>query len=94
MDRYIGLDVHMESSTFGVMGPTGRKIREQVVDTDGKVLQQFVRSIGGRRHLCFEEGTHSDWLFELLEPLTVETVVVQPALHTGSEQRNDEDDAV
>jgi len=33
MERYIGLDDHGSSCTFGVIGPSGRKLRHEVVET-------------------------------------------------------------
>ena len=34
MERYIGLDPHGTSCTFGVLGPSGRKLRHDVVETN------------------------------------------------------------
>ncbi len=76
MERYIGLDAHGASSTFGVIGPSGRKLRQDVVETNGAALVQYVRNIPGRKHLCLEEGTHSAWLYEILSPHVEEIVVV------------------
>jgi len=64
MDRYIGLDVHMQSCTMAVMGPTGRRLKEEVVSTNGRELVEAIRKVDGRRHLCIEEGTQSEWLYE------------------------------
>ena len=38
MDRYIGLDAHGTSCTFAVVGPSGRKLRSDVVETNGAAL--------------------------------------------------------
>ena len=38
MDRYIGLDVHSRTCTVAVMGPSGRRLQEQVLETNGQVL--------------------------------------------------------
>jgi len=78
MDRYIGLDAHSQTCTLAVMGTTGRRLREQVMETNGKLLVDFFKSIAGTKHLCFEEGTHSEWLYELLKPHVDEVVVIQP----------------
>lgn len=91
MDRYIGLDAHAQTCTLAIMGPTGRRLREQVLDTNGKLLVEFLKSVAGTKHLCFEEGTHSEWLYELLKPHADEIVVVQPEKH--SEQKSDSIDA-
>lgn len=83
MERYIGLDAHSQTCTAAVMGMSGKRLREQVLETNGKLLVDFVRTIAGCRHLCFEEGTHSEWLYELLKPHVDELVVVQPSRSAG-----------
>jgi len=91
MDRYIGLDAHSQTCTFAVTGPSGKRLREQVVETNGKLLVDFVKSIAGTKHLCLEEGTHSEWLYELLKPHVDEIVVVQPLRKAG--QKSDSIDS-
>lgn len=91
MERYIGLDAHGKSSTFAVIGPSGRKLRNDVVETNGAALVQYVRSIPGRKHLCLEEGTHSAWLHEILSPHVAEIVVAGITESRG--QKSDELDA-
>lgn len=83
MDRFIGLDVHGQSCTVAVMGPSGRRLGQQVVETNGKALVGQVRSIAGQRHLCMEEGAQSEWLYEVLEPHVDELVVVQALKSQG-----------
>ena len=75
MERYIGLDAHGQSCTFAVMGPSGRRIRHDVVETNGAALVWYVKALPGRKHLCREEGTHSAWLYEILSPHVEEIVV-------------------
>ncbi len=75
MERTIGLDSHGTSCTFGMIGPSGRKLRHDVVETNGKALASYLRSIPGKKHLCLEEGTRSAWLYEILSPHVEETVV-------------------
>ena len=36
MDRYIGLDAHSASCTVAVVGPSGRRLQSQVLETNGK----------------------------------------------------------
>ena len=75
MERYIGLDAHGASCTFGVIGPSGRKLRRDVVETNGAALVSYLRSIPGKKHLCLEEGAQSAWLYEILSPHVEEIVV-------------------
>jgi len=84
MDRYIGIDAHLQSCTHAVMGPSGRRLKEQVVETNGKALREFMQSIAGDKHICLEEGELSQWLYELFLPLAKEVVVVQPEKRKGS----------
>jgi transposase len=91
MDRYIGLDVHSQSCTLVVIGPSGRRIAERVIETNGRALVQAVRDVAGQRHLCMEEGAQSAWLYEILAPHVDEIVVVQPERRPGC--KNDSVDA-
>jgi transposase len=84
MDRYIGLDAHSQTCTIGVMSPTGRRLQQVVVSTNGKALVDAIKSVPGTKHLCFEEGAQSEWLYELLSPHVHEVVVTQPVRHDGT----------
>lgn len=75
MDRYVGIDVHAASCTLAVMGPSGKRLKALVVETNGRALVGAVKSLGGQVHICIEEGTQSAWLYELLSPYAVEVVV-------------------
>ena len=83
MTRYIGIDVHQHSSTAVVLNAAGKRMRTDVLETRAEVLRDFARAIGRPRHICFEEGTQSEWLYELLEPLSDEVAVVQPSKRDG-----------
>ena len=63
------------SCTFAVVGPSGRKIRHDVVETNGGALVRYVKDLPGRKHLCLEEVTQSAWLYEILSPHVEKTVV-------------------
>jgi transposase len=76
MDRYIGMDVHAMSCTVCIVGPSGRQLKSDVVETNGQALVEYLRAIPRPRHLCFEEGTQSAWLHEILSPHVDELVVV------------------
>ncbi len=91
MDRYIGLDAHSSSCTVAVIGPSGKRLQTQVLETNAKVLISFIRTIPGNRHLCLEEGTHSNWLYEVLSPHVQEIVVAGVRQNRGP--RNDKIDA-
>lgn len=75
MDRYIGLDAHSSSCTVAVIGPSGRRLQSQVLETNARALISFIKTIPKPRHLCLEEGTHAGWLHEVLAPQVQEIVV-------------------
>lgn len=83
MERYIGIDVHAESCTLAVVGATGRRLRLQVVETNGAELKQALRAIPGTKRVCLEEGTQSAWLYELMRGEADEVVVTVPAKQSG-----------
>jgi len=89
MERYIGLDVHRDSCTVGVVGPSGKRLKSFVVETNGSALVEVIRSVPSRRHICLEEGTQSAWLHELLSPHAEEVVVVVPEKRHGSSDKRD-----
>ncbi len=91
MSRFIGLDVHTQSTTAVVLSGSGRKLKEQVLETRADVLADFVRSVARPRSLCMEEGTLCAWLYEVLNPLVDELVVVQPPKKRGN--KSDSSDA-
>lgn len=84
MDRYIGVDAHLKSCTFAILGPSGKRLRELVVETNGEALHQLLTSFSGKKHICLEEGELSGWLCEVFSPLAVEVVVVQPERRQGT----------
>jgi len=75
MDRYIGLDAHTSSCTVAVIGQSGKRLHSQVVETNAKALIEVIRAVPKDRHLCLEEGSHSNWLYEVLSPHVQEIVV-------------------
>ena len=83
MDRYIGIDAHKESCTLAVMGPTGRRIQEQRLETNAKAMKEALKALSGQRHVCLEEGELSAWLYEICEPLAKRVVVIQAAKKQG-----------
>lgn len=84
MTRYIGMDVHGQSTTLVVLGPSGRKLKEQVLETRGAVLREALRALARPRYLCMEEGMFSQWLYEELCDAVDELVVSQPSRHQGT----------
>jgi transposase len=84
MQRYIGLDVHAQSCTLAVMGPSGKRLKQHVVETNAKALVEVVKTIPQHRYLCMEEGELSQWIYETLERHVDELVVTQPLPNKGN----------
>jgi transposase len=91
MERYLGLDVHAASSTLAVISKAGKRLQTAVVETNGRALVEAIRMIPGQKHLCFEEGTQSAWLYEILSPHVEEVAVAGVTKRRG--QKSDEIDA-
>ena len=75
MERYLGADVHAASVTFSVLDASGKQVRRDVVETNGKALVGYLQQLPGNLHLCLEEGEWSQWLYEILSPHVAELVV-------------------
>ena len=75
MERYIGMDVHAASCTLALISEKGRKLKDFPVETNGQALVEAIRMIPGHKHLVFEEGLQSAWLYETLNPHVDEIVV-------------------
>jgi transposase len=88
MERYIGLDAHAKSCTFAVISESGKRLKSAVVETNGRALIEFIKTVPGRTHVCLEEGTQSGWLYEILSPHVDEIIVT----HLEQENRGRKDD--
>ena len=84
MDRYIGLDVHAQTTTIVVMSAKGRRLMEKVIETHGKLLVDAITAIAGDLHVCLEEGMHAEWIHELLLHRVKRIVVMIPPDRSGS----------
>lgn len=91
MTRYIGLDAHSASCTIAVVGMSGKRIGCHVVETNAKVIVDVIKTIPRPRHLCFEEGTHSAWLYEMLSRHVDQIVVT--AVRQSHGPKDDQRDA-
>src|SRR5688500_18293875 len=92
MEKYIGLDAHATTCTFAVISQGGRRLKSDVIETNGRALVNYVKQIAGRKHLVFEEGTQSWWLHEILRPHVHEIAVTMPVRKLRS--KSDQSDAL
>ncbi len=91
MERYIGMDVHAASCTVAVISEKGRKLKDFPVETNGQALVEAIRMIPGHKHLVFEEGLQSAWLYETLSAHVDEIVVAGITVSRGP--KSDKGDA-
>jgi len=77
MERFIGLDVHAASTTCAVIDARGKRVRVDVVETNGQALIEFLKLQPGTLRLCMEEGTQALWLAEILTPHVAQLAVVR-----------------
>lgn len=92
MERFIGMDVHSASTTCGVIDARGKRVRVDVVETNGRVLIEYLKMQPGTLRLCIEEGTQSTWLAEILAPHVAQFAVVHVRESRGP--KDDERDAL
>jgi transposase len=91
MDHFIGLDGHKNSCTFVVLNEKGKVKRKAVLPTEEKPLVEFLKTVQGRRHLCIEEGTQSQWFYEIFSKHVHDLAIVQGRKSPGN--KDDERDA-
>jgi transposase len=72
--------------------PPKHRLRIQDAPTNGADLVAVIKTIPRPRHLVLEEGTHSDWLVEILMP-HVDELVVEALMHKTPGNKNDQRDA-
>ena len=63
MSFYIGLDVHAKTTTAVVVDQSGEQKLRKTFETTESQLIQFISQVPGKKHLTFEEGTLSQWLY-------------------------------
>jgi hypothetical protein len=91
MQRYIGIDVHRDSSTICVLTASGKRSRRDVLETRAPELVEYFRQLPGTAHVCIEETEWSEWLVEILSPHVERIVSVPGERPRGS--KNDDIDA-
>lgn len=76
--KYIGLDAHSSTCTFSVMNSQGAEIDNRTIVTNGRLLIEYLKSMGGKINLTFEECDLSHWLFEILKDHVHNIIVCNP----------------
>lgn len=89
--KYVGLDVHMASTSYCIRAENGKVVGEGIVETTSLALKDLVRGISGEVHLTFEEGTQASWLYDLLRPHVAVLVVCDPRKTAPKQEGNKSD---
>jgi len=90
--KYVGLDVHMASTSYCVRDSEGKVVAEGIVATSGINLVSLIRGIAGEVYLTFKEGTQASWLYGLLKPYVKTLIVCDP--RKASQKQEDKSDRI
>lgn len=89
--KYIGMDVHKESISIAVRNAGGKIAMESVIEAKANTILEFVDGLRGEVHVTFEEGTWSEWLYDLLKPHVSKLVVCDPRRNALLKEGNQND---
>jgi len=73
--KYVGLDVHQETTVVAVRDQTGGVMARSILRTEASAIVEFFRGMRGTIYVAFEEGTQAQWLHDLLVPLVADVIV-------------------
>jgi transposase len=82
--KYIGMDVHTESTSIAVRNSVGKVVMECVLETKASTILQFIDGLCGDVRVTFEEGTWAAWLYDLMKPHVTEVLVCNTRKNTSS----------
>ncbi len=91
--QYVGIDVHQATLVCVVKDEAGQTTIESKVATRREAIESFVRGLGGRVRIAFEEGTQAQWLYELLRPISERVIVCDPRKIATKGNKDDQRDA-
>ena len=91
--QYVGIDVHQATLVCVVKDETGQTTIESKVATRREAIESFIRGLGGRVRIAFEEGSQAQWLYELLRPISERVIVCDPRKIATKGNKNDQRDA-
>ena len=84
--KYIGLDAHSSTCTFCVLDSQGVELDCRTIVTNGRLLINYLQSLGGNIAIAFEECDLSCWLFDILQKHVHKVVVCNPAANVPYKQ--------
>ena len=75
---YVGMDVHRATIVIVVLNGAGKVVEQVVVETSAARVQSYLKQLKGRVCVTFEEGTHAQWLSDVVRSLVTEVIVCDP----------------
>ena len=91
--KYIGIDVHKATSVFAVRNHKGKIVSESIIETQPMAIIDFLKAQRGALWVTLEEGTYSNWLYEVIKPQVAKVVVCDPRKNKLDGNKNDKIDA-
>jgi len=76
--KYIGMDVHKDTTSIAVMNSAGKVVMESILETKALTILQFIQGLRGNLLVTFEEWTWAAWLYDLLKPHVTKVTVCNP----------------
>ncbi len=77
--KYIGVDVHSSTCSLCVLDYQGVELDHKTIVTNGRLLIDYLKSLGDDIVVAFEECDLSGWLFDILQKHVHRIVVCHPA---------------
>lgn len=91
--QYLALDVHQATSVATVRDGNGAIRMRATVPTEAKAIVGLVKGISPPIHVTFEEGTHAQWLHDLLQPHVERVLVCNVRGRSETSNKSDRIDA-
>lgn len=76
--KYVGADVHGQTTTFVVKGERSETLSISTVRTRRDAIIDFVTGLSGEVHMAMEQGSQARWLYGLLHSRVKELIVCDP----------------
>ncbi len=76
--KYIGLDAHSSTCTFCILDAQGVELETKTIVTNGRLIIDYLKSLGKNIAIAFEECDLSFWLFEILHKHVSKIIVCNP----------------
>ena len=92
--KYVAFDVHKATISVAVINLDGKLVTQAVIHTEANAIRDLLRGLSGPVHLTFEEGSLSQWLYDLARPLVNELLVCNAKQASSVGNKSDKLDAL